>query len=38
MNMLIDNPKLHGNINLFGLMVFCVICGITIYVLWNEKQ
>jgi len=38
MNLLIDNPVLHGNINWFGLIVFCTLCGICVWVLWNEKQ
>jgi len=38
MNLLIDNPVLHGNINWVGLILFCIACGITIYVLWGEKR
>ena len=38
MNLLIDNPALHGNINWVGLILFCIVCGICVYVLWNEKQ
>jgi len=38
MNLLIDNPVLHGNINWVGLILLCIVCAICTYVFWNEKQ
>jgi len=37
-NLIIDNPTLHGNINWFGLALFCIACGLCVWVFYKQGQ